>query len=342
MKKVKNNKFTIAIDVMGGDNPPSTIIEGAVQAARESNVSIILVGLKEIIKAELRKYNDAKELSISICNAEQVIEMHESPAQACKLKRNSSVMICAGLVGERQADAYISAGNSGATMTSSLLKLKRIGGVKRPAIATLMPTLLGKTVIIDSGANVDSKAEHLFQFASMGSIYAKAVLNKKNPKVGLLTIGEEDKKGNELTLKTFELLKNSNLNFVGNIEGQDIHSGKCDVVICDGFVGNIVLKLSEGAASLIIEFFKRAIKKTFIRKIGAILMLRVLADLKMKLDPNEYGGAPLLGTKGVTVICHGSSDSKGIKNAVKVAVKYIANDINKAIAKAFETENISN
>lgn len=321
---------------MSGDNKPQLLIRGAVKAACGNDLEVILVGDEKLIREELAKYSTEEIKNISVIHADEIIEMDETPAKACKVKSNASVMVAAELVANQTADAYVSPGNSGAAMAASLLKLKRIRGVKRPAILATLPTLTGHTALIDAGANVDTKAEHLLQFAQMGSIYIQKILKNNNPKIGLLTIGSEEQKGNELTFAAFELLKNSKLNFIGNVEGKDINSGKCDVVVCDGFVGNVVLKVSEGIASVIIKLLKKYIKKNLFRQIAAVFLLPVFNELKKKIDAKEYGGALLLGTNGITIISHGNSNDIAIKNAIKFADFCVKNNINSEIEKAFK------
>jgi phosphate acyltransferase len=330
----------VAVDAMGGDNAPDVNIEGAVEAAKLGIAEIVLVGNKDIIEPKLNSF-DIKGLPISIYHTTQVIEMHESPAQACRQKKDSSIMVCAQLVAEKKVDAYVSAGNSGAAMTSSLLNLKRLNGIRRPAIASVMPTVKGKCIILDVGANVDSKPEDLLQYAIMGNIYVKHVYDIPNPKIGLLSIGEENSKGNELSLEAFELIKQTDLNFVGNIEGRDIPKGTVDIVVCDGFVGNVVLKLAEGIAFAVLTFLKEEILKNIIRKFGYILLRGAFKSIKKKIDFNEYGGAPLLGINGVTIICHGISNGYAIKNAIKVAVEFVKHDVNKEISEEISKLNIN-
>ncbi|MDR0676482.1 MAG: phosphate acyltransferase PlsX [Elusimicrobiota bacterium] len=331
-------KIRIAVDIMSGDNLPEILLQGVLSAVNEDkNIEIILVGKQELIDKELckAKHKRLHNLSnISMVPSNEIIEMSESPAKACKQKPNASVMIAAKLVSENKADAYISPGNSGATMAASLIHLKRINGIKRPAIVSTMPTLNAHTVLLDVGANVDVTPECLLQFGIMGSIYAEKIFDIKFPKVGLLNIGEEEQKGNTLTLEAFELLKQSKINFVGNVEGKNINDGSCDVVVCDGFVGNIVLKVSEGVASVLIKFFKQSVKKNVFRKLAAILFLPVLSDLKKKVDAKEYGGALLLGTNGITIIAHGNSNALAIKNAIKFATFCVKNNLNEEIKKS--------
>jgi phosphate acyltransferase len=312
----------IVIDAMGGDNAPGVNVEGAVTAARDYGIQAILVGDEALIRQELAKYN-VSDLPVSVVHSSQVIAMDESPAQACRQKPDSSIMVATRLVKEHQADGLVSAGNSGAVMTAALMLLGRLTGVSRPAIASLIPTIKGATIVIDVGANMDCKPQNLLQFAIMGEVFIKYLYAKASPTVGLLNIGEEEGKGNELTQATFELLKKSNLNFIGNVEGRNITTGKVDVVVCDGFVGNVVLKLAEGLAFTIIDIFKKEISRNFINKIllmtGLVAIKRPLKNIRKKVDYAEYGGAPLLGINGVCIIAHGISNARAITNAIKVA-----------------------
>ncbi|MFC1566627.1 phosphate acyltransferase PlsX [bacterium] len=317
----------IAVDAMGGDNAPEINVLGAIHALKAKIADeIVLVGDENKIKAKLPKFF-SKDIPISIINTDQMIDMHESPAQACRQKKDASIMICARLVKEGKVDAYVTAGNSGAAMAAALINLRRIKGIHRPAIATMMPDKESKCLLLDVGANVDSKAKHLLQFAIMGSVYMEHICNVKNPKVGLLSIGEEDSKGNELSLEAFELLKQTPLNFVGNIEGRDIPQGLVDVVVCDGFVGNVVLKLAEGLALTVLGLLKQEIKKNIVRIFGYGLLRGAFKTIKKKIDSNEYGGAPLLGIDGTVIISHGSSDANGIKNAIRVAVESVKHNL---------------
>ncbi|MCX5782056.1 MAG: phosphate acyltransferase PlsX [Elusimicrobia bacterium] len=321
----------IALDVMGGDHAPLVTIEGAINAAKEFQHEIILVGRENIILSELKKYK-TKNLNIKIENASEVIDMDELPAQAVRQKKDSSLVVAAKLVADGKAEAFISAGNSGAAMASALLHMGRIPGVSRPAIATLFPTLEGLCILLDVGANVDCKPKHLQQFAIMGSLFMKEVKGIDNPKVGLASIGEEDTKGNELTLAAFELIKKSNVNFIGNIEGRDISRGKAEVVVCDGFVGNIILKYAEGAVEMLLKLIKSELKSYPITWVSLPFLWAALKDLRKKLDYTEYGGAPLLGVNGACLICHGRSNAKAIKNAFFSAAKYVEKGVTKAIA----------
>lgn len=320
----------VAVDAMGGDKAPLINIEGALYAAREGLADVILVGDQAVLTSYVQKM-DTHGLPISIHHASQVIEMHEAPAQACRQKKDSSLMVCAQLVAEKKADAFISAGNSGAAMAASLMQMKRINGIIRPAIASLFPTIQGKSLILDVGANVDSKPEHLVQCAIMGSVYMQHIYGVVSPRVGLLSIGEEESKGNALTGETFALLRKTSLNFIGNIEGRDIPFGAVDVIVCDGFVGNVVIKLSEGLAFAVLSFLKDEIKKNIIRKAGYFLLHGAFSEMKKKIDFNEYGGAPLLGIDGDAIICHGASDALAIKNAIRVATEFVKHRVNDAI-----------
>lgn len=323
----------IAIDAMGGDLAPAAIIEGVNLAVKEYSCELVLVGEEKAINQELRKYDLPSSL-VSVHHASEVIGMKEIPIKACRTKKDASIIVATKLVAENKADALISAGNSGAIMTASLLYLGRSPNVRRPAIATLIPTLEGLSIALDVGANVDCKPLHLFQFAIMGNIYVKSILKKEKPRIGLLSIGEEEGKGNELALSTYELLKNSSLNFIGNIEGSDIPKGKADVIVCDGFVGNIILKFGEGLVEAIFELAHKELKDhPFRTTLSALLLKKVFEEIKKKTDYDEYGGAPLLGTNGVCIICHGKSNAKAIKNAIRVAGESIKQKINQEISE---------
>lgn len=304
---------------MGGDHAPSSTIDGALKALSESRrLSIILVGDKSEISAELRKKKFPSS-SISIQHASQVVCMDDAPLSALRQKKDSSIRVSAELVKSGEADAMVSAGNSGVVMATALYLFKKIEGVERPAIATVMPTLKGFFILVDAGANVDCKANHLLQFAIMGHAYAKSIFKIDNPKIGLLGIGEEDAKGNELTKKTFQLLKQTGFDFIGNIEGKNVFMGDADVVVCDGFVGNITLKISEGLAEAMTKMLKREISENTTGKIGYALLRDAFKRFKKKIDYSEYGGAPLLGISRPCIISHGRSTSKAIKNAVRLA-----------------------
>lgn len=324
----------IAVDAMGGDHAPKEIIEGSLQALNLSNdLHIILVGQEE----EIKKYlpNNITPARVSIVHCTEVIAMDDHPATAYRKKKDASITVATRLVKEGKADAIVSAGSTGAQMVAALFGLGRIEDIDRPAIGTIFPTLLGPKLLLDAGANTDCRPENLVQFARMGRVYVQQILGIEDPKLALISNGEEPTKGNELTIKTHELLKDSTgLNFVGNIEGRDVLSGKYDVMVCDGFVGNTILKVLEGTASTIFTLLKEEVNKSTRSKIGALLMIPALKGLKRRMDYSAYGGAPLLGVKGVSIICHGSSKAPAIMNAVRVGMECVENDFVGALTKA--------
>ena len=318
----------IAIDAMGGDNGSAPIIEGTLQALEERRFIAILVGKKEIISSRIPlKY----EKYIEIVNADDVISMKDVATNALK-RKESSIYKAIDLVREKKADGVISAGHSGATMSLATLRIGRIKGVTRPAIATLMPTTINNkfSLVLDVGANVDSKPIHLFEFGIMGEAYAKDVLKIGDPKIGLLSNGEESSKGNEVTKEAYSMLKSLS-SFVGNIEGNNIFDGSVDVVVCDGFVGNILLKTSEGVADSIAKIIKKNVRKSPLAITGAILMKKVFKILKKQVDYDEYGGAPLIGIDGCAIISHGKSNAKAVKNAIFQAINFSNSNINEDI-----------
>jgi glycerol-3-phosphate acyltransferase PlsX len=305
----------IALDAVGGDHGPVPCIEGALQAVRESDIEVVLVGDETMLKQECARLgcNDAR---LSIRHASQVVEMHESPAAMVRKKRDSSIWVATAMVKNGEADAVVSPGNTGASMVASFFVLGLTKGVERPAIATSLPTVTGEAIILDVGANVDCSAKDLHQFAVMGNEYGRHLFGKPNPRVGLLSIGEEDGKGNEVTKEAFKLLKASPLNFIGNVEGREVYSGIADVVVCDGFIGNVALKISEGVAETISKLLLTEISGSFFGRLAYPLIAGPLKKLKRRIDYAEFGGAPLLGVNGITMICHGRSSAKAIKNAI--------------------------
>jgi glycerol-3-phosphate acyltransferase PlsX len=310
---------------MGGDHAPLEIVKGALIAAREyPGVHIILVGREDAIRRELG--SDVPS-NVEVVHADEVVEMDDTALAPIRKKRNSSIRICANLVRDGKADAMVSAGHTGAAMTSAYMVLGTIEGVNRPALAAILPSTKGHTVLLDVGANVDAKASHLREFAVMGHFYAQMIFGIEQPRVGLLSIGEEEGKGNELTKETFRVLKETGLNFMGNAEGRDIYNGNADVVVCDGFIGNIVLKASESLGEFVSKTLRAEVTRTPIRKLGALLTKRAFGDLKKRMDYSEYGGAPLLGVKGGCIVCHGRSNAKAIKNAIRVARDFATNRI---------------
>lgn len=311
----------IAIDVMGGDTAPVAEVAGAVAAARQWGCEAILVGDTEKIQAELTKHQ-TQGLSLEIHHASEVVGMQDSASDVVRKKKDSSIRVAFDLVKQGRAVAVVSTGNSGATMAAGMAVLRRVKGIDRPAIGTLVPTLKDQTMVLDMGANVECKPINLLQFAFMGSIYVEQVLGKTHPRVGLLSNGEEEKKGNDLTREANRLLKETDLNYVGYVEGGDIYNGSVDVVICDGFVGNVVLKVSEGLAVAIGTMLKREIESRFWAKLGYVLSRSAFKAFKKKINPAEYGGAPLLGIAGTGIICHGSSDPVAVSIAIRQASEF--------------------
>jgi len=328
----------IVVDAMGGDNGVVPNILGAIEAAKigRGKFQVILVGDTVAIKTELasgvgeKEYQeeDLEKYGVKLLHASQRIEMHETPTEALRNKRDSSISVGLRLQKRGEAEGFISAGNTGAVMGASLFELGRIEGVSRPAIATFMPTELGGCIVVDAGANPDCKPHYLLQFGMMGASFAHYVFEKPNPKVGLLSVGEEASKGDELTVKSHQLLAESGLNFIGNIEGKDILKGTADVVVCDGFVGNVILKFAESVVRMFYGSIKRYVYTNIFGKIGALLLKPALKKFAKDLDYEEYGGAPLLGVNGVCIICHGRSTAKAIKNAVLVAHRCVSHRVN--------------
>ncbi|MDX9703073.1 MAG: phosphate acyltransferase PlsX [Candidatus Auribacterota bacterium] len=328
----------IAIDAMGGDYAPESIVAGALDSLEILNGkhNLLLVGDKPRIEELLSKHGVGQSDVMSIHHASEVVGMDESPSITLRKKKNSSIAVCASLAKSGEVDALLSAGNTGAVVAATKLRLRFLKGVERPAIATPIPTADGVALMLDAGANVDSKPHNLLQFAAMGSAYSKYILGKDNPRVGLLSIGEEPTKGNDLTKETFKLLESSPLNFMGNIEGRDIFYNKVDVIVTDGFVGNIVLKVIESMPYLFKNVVLREIKKNLLAQIGALLLQPALKKFVKQGDYAEYGGAPLLGVDGICIICHGSSSPKAIKNAIRLAVELSKFEINKHIEEIIE------
>jgi len=323
---------TIAVDAMGGDHAPKSEVSGVIQAARAFPVRVKLVGREDVLRKELDHHPGWRSLPIEIVHASEHITMEDSAAKAVRLKKDSSIRVASRLVRDGHAAGVVSAGNTGAVMATAKMVQGMVPGVDRPSLAATLPTKTGRPcVVLDVGANVDSTPEMLVQFAVMGEIYSRVIMHAADPKVGLLSIGEEDQKGNELTKAASPLLRALPIQFVGNVEGRDIYRGGVDVVVCDGFVGNVLLKTSEGVADMIKSLLKESMSATFSAKAGAYLARHAFADLKKRTDYSEYGGAPLLGVKGVCLICHGSSNANAIKNAVRVAAEYAGGGINSRI-----------
>ncbi len=336
----------IALDVMGTDYGPKELVLGAVMAVKEYNCDVVLVGDEEIIRKLLKEYKAEDNPHLSVQHASEVIGMREHPGIAVKTKKDASIVVATDLLRNKKCDALVSSGSTGAAVAAALFHLGRIRGVGRPAIATPIPSLTGTTVLLDSGAKVDAKPEHMLQSAIMGSVFAELMLDIKNPRVGLLNIGEEEIKGNEQALATYPLLKKEKqINFIGNVEGRDINKGTVDVVVCDGFVGNVVLKTAEGLATAILTMVKEAIMGGgLMAKFGGLLIRPALRGLKKKLNPDAYGGALLLGVRAPFFICHGSSKANAIKNAIGAAVdgveRNICNRIAENIAKQTKADKV--
>jgi len=308
----------IVLDAMGGDHAPRAVIDGAVQAAREFGMEIILVGKEDVVRAELGKHPTAG-LSLTVVHAGQVIEMEEHPALAVKAKPDSSMAVGIELVRQNEAEAFVTMGNTGGALATALFRLGRIRGIRRPALSTVFPTLKGFCFVLDIGANTDCKPEWLLQFGLMGSIYAERVLGITQPRVGLVSNGEEETKGNQLVQEAHQLFKGSDLNFIGNVEGKDVVAGAADVVVTDGFTGNIMIKLAEGLGSMMKALIREEIKRDPVSSIGGLLAKRAFDRVGARTDYAEYGGAPLLGVDGVVIVGHGRSNAKAVKNAVRVA-----------------------
>ena len=339
----------IALDAMGSDRAPKPEIEGAIHAARNYEVRVLLVGPEATIKAELDRHPSAARLPLEIVHASEVISMEDKAVQAVRSKRDSSMRVGLRLVREGQAAGFVTAGNTGAAMAAAKMVLGALRGVDRPALAAVFPTAPGTAaILLDVGANVDCKPHNLEQFAVMGEIYFRSMFSEskvghsfgrsmfgagRRPRVGLLSIGEEETKGNQLTRESFQLLKRLPLNFIGNVEGRDLFNGHVDVIVADGFVGNVALKISEGVANLVRTVLKESLKATITRQVGFMLSRSAFSEFKKRIDHTEYGGAPLLGLKGVCIITHGSSNANAIKNAVRVAAEFSERHINESIER---------
>jgi phosphate acyltransferase len=325
----------IAVDAMGTDTAPHAEVEGAVLAARAGYAEILLVGPQDVLKRELARHN-YRGPGVEVVHASEAVTMADAAAKAFRRKRDSSIRVAARLVRDGQADGVISAGNTGAVMTTAKITLGTLEGVARPALAAVFPTSQGKAaVMLDVGANVDSKALHLEQFAVMGEIYYRVIFGIPQPKVGLLSIGEEEHKGNDLTREAYPYLKqlavSRRMKFVGNVEGRDLYNGRVEVVVCDGFIGNVALKISEGLIEAVSGMLKQALSSTLSSKLGYVLSRKAFQDFKKRVDYSEYGGAPLLGVRGVCIICHGGSNPNAIKNAVRVAAEFAEGRVNEKI-----------
>ena len=324
--------LTIAVDAMGGDHAPKAEVEGAVRAATSLEVKVILVGQQDVVQRELEQHEGYRELPIEIVHASERVTMEESAGRAFKSKRDSSLRVASRLVRDGGAQGFVSAGNTGAVMATAKIVQGVVPGVDRPALAGIFPTMLGSPVVlVDVGANVDCSPRMLAQFAVMGEMYSRIILRRPKPRVGLLSIGEEEHKGNDLTRAAMPLLKALNLNFIGNVEGGDIYGGKVDVIVCDGFVGNVALKVSEGLGEMVKRLLQESLEATITRKIGYVIAKAAFTDFKKRVDYSEYGGAALLGVRGMCIICHGRSNANAIKNAIRVAAEFSGGKVNQRI-----------
>jgi glycerol-3-phosphate acyltransferase PlsX len=327
----------IAVDAMGGDVGPAVNVEGALAAAAEYGLEVVLVGDRAVLERELGRHR-AGALPIAIRHASQVVEMGEQPSHALRRKRDSSMRVAATLVRDGEAAAFVSAGNTGAAMAIAMFTLGVLPGVDRPAIAVVLPNKRGRTVLLDVGANVDPKPWHLAQYAVMGHVYARDILGIARPRVGLLSVGEEEGKGNELVREVFRRLGGSPINFVGNVEGRDVYNGNADVVVTDGFTGNVCLKVSESLADMLIHLLREEIGRSPATKLGALLVRSAFRRFWKRIDYTETGGAPLLGINGACIISHGASPARAVKNAIRVAAEWVRADVNAHIRVALAGE----
>jgi phosphate acyltransferase len=326
----------IALDAMGSDKAPEPEIRGAILACRSQHVRVHLVGPEPLLRPRLRAALGFARLPIEIVHAEEFIGMDEKAAHAVRSKKNSSMRIGLKLVKEKRCAGFFTAGNTGAGMATAKMVLSALPGVDRPALAIVVPTMTGSPcVLLDVGANVDCKPQNLEQFAVMGELYARSVLRVPRPRVGILSVGEEEGKGNDLTREATSLIRQLPVNFIGNVEGRDIYNGNCDVIVCDGFVGNVALKTSEGLSKLVREMLKASLTQTVTAQVGALLSRRAFNAFRRRLDPSEYGGAPLLGVRGVCIIGHGSSNDQAIMNGVRVAAEFARAGINERLEREF-------
>lgn len=332
--------ITIAVDAMGGDHAPKAEVEGSIRAVKALPVQVVLVGKQDVLRAEMALHDGASSLPIRIQNATEVITMEDSASKAVRAKKDSSIRVASRLVREGQAHGVVSAGNTGAVMATAKMVQGMVPGVERPALASVFPTMKGTpAVMVDVGANVDCSPKMLAQFAVMGEMYSRLIFHTAKPRVGILSIGEEEHKGNDLTRAATPLIKELPINFIGNVEGRDLFTGTVDVIVCDGFIGNVALKVSEGLVDVIKHMLQDSLKATITRQIGYVLSRTAYTDFKKRLDYSEYGGAPLLGVKGVCIICHGRSNANAIKNAIRVAYEFASSGVNERLQREFHNFN---
>jgi glycerol-3-phosphate acyltransferase PlsX len=329
-------KARIAVDAMGSDGAPRIEVEGAVRAVRELGIEAVLVGREELIREALAEQEGAEDLPIEVVHASEVVTMDEPAMQAVRRKKDSSIRVAARLMSDGRVQGMVSAGNTGAVMATAKVVAGVLPVVARPVLTAVFPTQKGRpSILLDVGANVDCKPLHLEQFAIMGDIYSRVIFGVRRPRIGLLSIGEEDSKGNELTREVFKVLKQAPLNFVGNVEGRDIFEGEVDVIVCDGFTGNVALKLSEGLIEAMTTMLGQELQKTLSAQVGYMLSRKAFQQFKKRLDYSEYGGAPLLGIRGIGIVCHGRSNANAIKNAIRVAHEFCEQRVNEAIEREF-------
>jgi glycerol-3-phosphate acyltransferase PlsX len=328
----------IAIDAMGGDHAPASVVEGAIMASQEYSHSLILVGRQEEIGRELARHGEPAggREALSIVDARDIIEMHEAPALALRQKKHSSIRVACHLVREGRADGMISAGNTGAVMVTAKVVMGMLQGIDRPAVMAVLPNLKGHSVWLDVGANIDPRPEHLFQFAVMGQSYAHEILGVQEPRVGILSVGEEESKGNAVTKEALRQLRGSRMNFIGNVEGRDIFNGNADVIISDAFTGNVSLKAIESVAEMLAVLLRHEMASSWSSRLGYLFARGAFKRFKQKIDYAEYGGMPLLGVKGSAIICHGRSSAKAIKNAIRVAAEVVNRRVNQRIQEAMQ------
>jgi glycerol-3-phosphate acyltransferase PlsX len=325
--RVSPRRHRVAVDATGGDFAPRNVVDGALVAARQLDLGVLLVGAAARLRDELKRHRDVDTLDVAVVDAPETIEMHEPPAAALRRKPNAAVRVAADLVAQREAVALFSAGNTGATMLAAHRAFGRLQGVDRPALAARVPSAAGSAVLLDSGANVDCRASHLLQFAAMGTAYARVVLEVPEPRVGLLSIGEEATKGNDLTREAHRLLDASQLRFIGNLEARDLYGGQADVIVCDGFTGNIALKVSEGLVEVVEQFLREELGRTFLTRVGQLLARPAYRRFRRRVDYSEVGGALLLGVNGVCVVGHGRSSVKAVRHAVGMAARFASTDM---------------
>jgi glycerol-3-phosphate acyltransferase PlsX len=327
----------IAVDAMGGDHAPAAVVEGALNAVRNWGHRVVLVGRETEIRTEMTRLG-ATASEMDLVDAPEVIEMHEPPILGLRRKKHSSIRVAAHLVREGRADGFVSAGNTGAVMACSKVSIGTLTGIDRPAVTAVLPNLAGKSVWLDVGANVDSRPSHIHQFAVMGSLYSMHILGVANPRVGLLSIGEEEQKGNDLTREVFKGLQDGNLNFIGNVEGRDIFNGNCDVIVCDGFIGNVSLKAIESVAEMLGIFLKKELSSSIMARMGLVLAAPALLRFKRVIDYAEYGGFPLLGVKSAVIIGHGRSSPKAIMNAIRACAECVSHRVSDRIKEVLDRE----